>query len=128
MDNVRIFHDYKSKFQSDFNFLYVLSNCTMIYLYAGPSGFLYTGTEDVSDIPCVEVCCFMHGSMSSSILGLPLFDDPALAVTTKNVSKCCHMRSKTDSYWEPLAYTLEVFLKETNNVFNRKILIEDQCH
>lgn len=98
MDNVRIFHDYKSKFQSDFNFLYVLSNCTMIYLYAGPSGFLYTGTEDISDIPCVEVCCFMHGSMSSSILGLPLFDDPALAVTTKNVSKCCHMRSKTDSY------------------------------
>lgn len=91
MDYVRIFHDYKSKFQSDFNFLYVLSNCMMIYLYAGPSRFLYSGAEDISDIPCVGVCCFMHDSMSSSIPGLPLLDawsTPALAVTTKNVSKC----------------------------------------
>ena len=118
MDYVRIFHDYKSKFQSDFNFLYVLSNCMMIYLYAGPSRFLYSGAEDISDIPCVGVCSFMHDIMSSIIPGLPLLDawsTPALAVTTKNVSKCCHMRGKTDSCWEPLAYTLELFLKETNN-------------
>lgn len=98
MDYVRIFHDYKSKFQSDFNFVYVLSNCTMIYLYAVPSGFLCGGTEDILDIPCVGACCFKHDSMSSCSPVLPLLDAwsiPALAVTTKNVSKCWHMRGRT---------------------------------
>lgn len=98
MDYVRIFHNYKSKFQSDFNFVYVLSNCTMIYLYAIPSGFLYGGTEDILDIPYVGACCFMHDSMSSHSPVLPQLDawsTPALAVTTKNVSKCWHMMGRT---------------------------------
>ena len=93
MDYVRIFHDHKSKFQSVFSHLSALSNCTMIYLYAGISGFLYSGTEDTSDIPCVGTSCSVHDRMSSSSPGLSPLDassTPSPAVTNKNVSRHCH--------------------------------------